>query len=173
MVQPVQITLEEAFRGTQRIIQIDGRRLDVQIPPGVKRGSKVRVSGEGGRGSAGGAPGDIYLQVELMDHRQFERRGDDLHCDLPVDMYTAVLGGEVQVPRLGDSPVILRIPQGTQGGRVFRLQGMGMPKLRHPQERGHLYAKVRVTVPTKLDEHQKGVLEELAGRANGHNETSS
>ncbi len=161
MVQPVEITLQEAFHGTRRILQVDGRRLEVQIPPGVKTGSKVRVKGEGGRGAAGGSRGDLFLQVEVRPHSVFERHGDDLHCDVPVDLYTVVLGGEVQVPRLGGRPVMLRIPPGTQGGRSFRLQGMGMPKLRQPEQRGHLYAKVRIVVPKELSPREKDLFEEL------------
>jgi curved DNA-binding protein len=166
LVQPVEITLEEAFHGTQRLLQVDGRRLEVQIPPGVKTGSKVRVRGEGSKGPAGAASGDLFLQVAVQPHHTFERRGGDLHCEMPVDLYTAVLGGEVAVPRLGGQPVILRIPPGTQGGRTFRLQGMGMPILRRPKQRGHLLAKARVIVPKELSPEERELFEELA-RLNG------
>jgi len=162
MVQPVEITLEEAFNGTQRILQSDGRRLEVQIPPGVKTGSKVRVRGEGGRGADGSARGDLFLRVEVRPHPLFERLGDDLHCEIAVDLYTAVLGGEADVPRLDGPPLILRIPAGTQGGRVFRLQGKGLPNLRQPKKRGHLYAKTHVAVPRELGEHERELFEELA-----------
>ena len=162
MVQPVGITLEEAYRGTQRILQSDGRRLEVQIPPGVRTGSKVRVKGEGGLGATGGTRGDLFLQVEVQPHATFERRGDDLYCDVPVDVYTAVLGGEARVPRLGGQPLVLRIPPGTQGGRTFRLQDMGMPRLRQPEQHGHLYAQVRIVVPQALPPREKELFEELA-----------
>ncbi|MDH7486756.1 MAG: J domain-containing protein [Anaerolineae bacterium] len=162
VVQPVQITLEEAYHGTQRILQSDGRRLEVQIPPGVRTGSKVRVKGEGGVSTTGGARGDLFLQVEVQPHPTFERRGDDLYCDVPVDLYTAVLGGEVRVPRLGGQPLVLRIPPGTQGGRTFRLQGMGMPRLHQPDQHGHLYAQVRIVIPQDLTPREKELFEELA-----------
>jgi curved DNA-binding protein len=162
LVQPVEITLEEAFSGTQRLLQVDGRRLEVQIPPGVKTGSKVRVRGEGGRSSGGGARGDIFLEVTVQPHQTFERRGDDLHCEVPMDLYDAVLGGEIPVPWLGGRPLMLHIPPGSQGGRTFRLQGKGMPNLRRPKQRGHLYAKVRVVVPTNLSPREKELFEELA-----------
>jgi curved DNA-binding protein len=162
LVQPVEITLEEAFGGTQRLLQIDRRRLEVQIPPGVKTGSRVRVAGEGGHGASGGARGDVFLKVEVTPHQVFERQGEDLYCDVPVDLYTAVLGGVVRVPRLGGQPVILNIPAGTQGGRTFRLQRMGMPKLHKPEQRGDLYARARITVPTQLDQREKELFEELA-----------
>ena len=160
--QPVEITLEEAFHGTQRILQVDGRRLEVKIPPGVKTGSKVRIAGEGGKGTDGGARGDLFLKVRVRPHNVFERQGDDLYCEVPVDLYTAVLGGEVRVPNLDGKPVMLRIPAGTQGGRTFRLRGLGMPKLRQPQQRGDLYAKVRVVVPQSLSPREKELFEELA-----------
>jgi curved DNA-binding protein len=162
MVHPIEITLEEAFGGTQRLLQVDGRRLEVQIPMGVKTGSKVRVRGEGGKVAGGGARGDLFLEVAVQPNQTFERRGDDLHCEVPVDLYAAVLGGEVAVPRLGGAPLMLRIPPGSQGGRTFRLQGKGMPNLRRPKQRGHLYAKVRVVVPTQLSPREKELFEELS-----------
>jgi len=162
LVHPVEITLEEAFHGTKRLLQIDRRRLEVQIPAGVKTGSRVRVAGEGGQGASGGARGDVFLRVEVTPHHVFERQGDDLHCEVPVELYTAVLGGEVRVPRLGGQPVILNIPAGTQGGRAFRLQGMGMPKLNKPEQRGDLYARARIVVPAQLDQREKELFEELA-----------
>ncbi|MGQ9765895.1 MAG: DnaJ C-terminal domain-containing protein [Anaerolineae bacterium] len=158
--QEVEITLEEAFRGTQRIMELDGRRLEVKIPAGVKTGSKVRVPGEGF--SAGGAAvrGDVYLVIKVLPHPVFERRGDDLYCEVPVDMFKALLGGEVQVPTLA-GPVVLRVPPGTQSGRTFRLAGQGMPKLRSDQ-RGDLYAKVRITLPEKLSDREVQLVREWA-----------
>ncbi len=158
--QEVEITLEEAFRGTQRIMEVDGRRLEVKIPAGVKTGSKVRVPGEGLASGGGTVRGDIYLVIKVLPHAVFERRGDDLYCEIPVDMFKALLGGEVQVPTLA-GPVVLRIPPGTQSGRTFRLAGQGMPKLRSEQ-RGDLYAKVRVTLPEKLSDREMQLVREWA-----------
>ena len=159
--QPVEITLEEASQGTTRMIQKDGRRLEVKIPPGARTGSKVRVAGEGSPGISGGTSGDLYLEVKVLPHSVFERRGDDLNCDVPVSLYTAVLGGEAKVPTPGGD-VMLKIPAGTQGGRTFRLRGKGMPSLRHPQKRGDLYARLRVQVPQKLSKKEKELFRELA-----------
>jgi len=159
--QPVEITLEEAFQGTTRMIQKDGRRLEVKIPPGVRTGSKVRMAGEGSPGIGGGASGDLYLEVEVLPHSIFERQGDDLNCDVPVSLYTTVLGGEVNVPTPGGD-VMLKIPAGTQGGRTFRLRGKGMPSLRHPQKRGDLYTRFRVQVPQKLSKKEEELFRELA-----------
>ncbi len=158
--QEVEITLEEAFRGAQRLMELDGNRLEVKIPAGVKTGSKVRVAGEGLPSNRGAVHGDIYLVIKVLSHPTFERRGDDLHCETAVDMFTALLGGEVRVPTL-TGPVVLRVPPGTQAGRTFRLTGQGMPKLRSDQ-RGDLYAKVRITLPDKLDEREVQLVREWA-----------
>jgi curved DNA-binding protein len=159
--QPVEITLEEAFQGTTRMLQKDGRRLEVKIPPGVRTGSKVRVAGEGSSGVAGGTSGDLYLEVTVLPHPVFERQGDDLNCEILVDLYTAVLGGEAKVPTLGGD-VLLNIPPETQGGRTFRLRGKGMPNLRDPKKRGDLYARLKVQVPQKLSKREKELFRELA-----------
>ena len=159
--QPVEITLEEAFRGATRMIQKDGRRLEIKIPPGVRTGSRVRVAGEGSPSIAGGASGDLYLEVTVLPHSVFERKGDDLNCEILVSLYTVVLGGEVKVPTPGGD-LLLKIPPETQGGRTFRLRGKGMTNLRHPQKRGDLYARLRVRVPQKLSKKEKELFRELA-----------
>lgn len=158
--QEVEVTLEEAFRGTQRLMELDGNRLEVKIPAGVKSGSKVRVAGEGLPTGRGNVRGDIYLVIKVLPHPTFERRGDDLYCEAPVDMFTALLGGETRVPTL-TGPVALRVPPGTQAGRTFRLAGQGMPKLRSDQ-RGDLYAKARITLPDKLTEREEQLVREWA-----------
>jgi curved DNA-binding protein len=158
--QEVDISLGEAYAGTTRIFQKDGRRLEVKIPPGARTGTRVRVAGEGGVGTAGGQSGDLYLRVDVRPDDQFEREGDDLRTDVSVDLYTAVLGGEATVPTMNGS-VMLTIPPGTQNGQVFRLRGKGMPKLRSPQEHGDLYAEVNVRLPTDLTPRQRELFEEL------------
>ncbi|MBM4464824.1 MAG: J domain-containing protein [Chloroflexi bacterium] len=159
--QPVEITLEEAYQGATRMIQKDGRRLEVKIPPGVRTGSRVRVAGEGSPGIAGGASGDLYLEVTVLPHPVFERDGDDLRCEVPVNLYTAVLGGEVKVPTLSGD-VMLNIPPETQGGQTFRLRGKGMPNLHNPQKRGDLYARLVVQVPQNLSQRENELFRELA-----------
>jgi len=158
--QEVEISLREAYQGTTRILQKDGRRLEVKIPPGARTGTRVRMSGEGGPGTAGGPAGDLYLRVRVAPDPQFERKGDDLYITIPVDLYTAVLGGQVQVPTLGGS-VMLTIPPGTQNGHTFRLRGKGMPRLRQPEQHGDLYVKVDVRLPTQLTPRQRELFEEL------------
>jgi curved DNA-binding protein len=157
--QPVDITLEEAYHGASRGLTVDNRQLEVKIPPGVKTGSKVRVAGEAPAAGRGAQRGDIYLVINVLPHPVFERRSDDLYTEMPVDLFTALLGGETQVPTM-TGPVALRIPPGTQQGRVFRLAGQGMPKLRAPQEHGNLYAKARVMLPERLSEREEQLLRE-------------
>ena len=158
--QEVEITLREAYRGTKRILQKDGRRLEVTIPPGARTGTRVRMSGEGGPGAAGGESGDLYLRVRVLPDPVFEREGDDLRVTVPVDLPTAVLGGEARVPTL-NGPVMLTIPETTQNGKVFRLRGKGMPRLGNPQQHGDLYALVNVRLPTSLTPRQRELFEEL------------
>lgn len=157
----VQVTLEEAFQGTQRVLAIDNKRLEVKIPAGVRTGSKVRVAGEGYPGVTGGPSGDLLLVIEVLPHPVFERDGDDLRCEVTVDLWTAVLGGEVTVPTLTGQGA-LRIPEGTQPGQMFRLRGQGMPHLRDSQKRGNLLAKVRVQLPEKLTDQQRQLFQQLA-----------
>ncbi len=152
----VQITLEEALSGSTRLLQEpDGKRIEVTIPRGVKTGSKVRVKGEGG-------VGDILLHIEVAPHKLFTREDDNLRVHVPVDLYTALLGGEVQVPTL-ERPVALTVPAGSQNGRIFRLRGLGMPHLRNPDERGDIFAVADVQLPTSLSAREKELFEELRG----------
>ncbi|MCX8023998.1 MAG: J domain-containing protein [Thermanaerothrix sp.] len=157
--QPVQITLEEAYRGTTRLIQVDGRRLEGKIPPGARTGTKVRLAGQGPVGP-NGQRSDLYLVIEVLPDPRFERKDDDLYTEVTIDLYTAVLGGQVTVPTLSGD-VILTIPPGTQPGQIFRLSGRGMPNLRNPQKYGDLYVKVKVELPRHLTPQQRALFEQL------------
>jgi len=155
-----QITLEEAYHGTTRTVQVGDRRLNVSIPAGARTGTRVRLSGQGERGYAGGQNGDLYVIVEVADHPVFRREGDDLHLDLRVPLYTAVLGGPTKVPTL-TGEVTLRIQPGTQSGQSVRLKGKGMPVLRQKGVYGDLYAHILVQVPTNLSETEQALFREL------------
>jgi curved DNA-binding protein len=159
--QPIQITLEEAFHGTQRLLRKNGRRLEVKIPPGVDTGSRIRVAGEGSVTGMGGPAGDLYLKVTVAPHAVFARDGDDLHRDVDVGLYAALLGGDVVLDTL-DGRVTLKIPPETQVGTTFRLRGKGMPKLKQPSRRGDLYVKVNVQLPEQLTEQERHLFQELA-----------
>lgn len=189
MRQPVEVTLEEAFAGTTRVLQMqsaepcatcDGsgqvagatchvcqgsgsiyapRRLEVKIPPGVTTGSKVRMAKEGQPGVAGGHAGDLLLVVTVRPHPRFERKGDDLYTEFDVPVTLAALGGEAEVPTL-TSKVMLKIPAGTQNGKQFKLGGLGMPRL-GASGRGDLYARLRVRLPDTMTDEQRALFEQL------------
>lgn len=159
ITHPVEISLSEAFHGTTRLLSYEnGRRIEAQIPPGVKTGSKIRLSGQGAEGARGS--GDLYLKVTVLPDPKFKREGDNLRIDLPVDFFTALLGGEVDVSTI-DKTVKLTIPPETDSGKTFRLKGLGMPKLGSPKKRGDLYATVQVQVPKNLTGEQKKEFESL------------
>ena len=187
--QPVQVSLDEAYHGSTRTLellaqepcptcggsgQIAGatchtcqghgqvqrpRRLEVKIPPGVSTGSKIRVAKEGQPGMGGGARGDLLLVVTVTPHPRFERKGDDLYEDVDVPLTTAVLGGEVEV-RTVTAKVMLKIPPMTQNGRLFKLAGLGMPHL-NKAGKGDLHARVRIRLPERLSDEQQKLFEDL------------
>jgi len=159
--QDVEISLEEAYRGTTRLVDKEGRRLEIKIPAGVKPGSKVRYTGEGIAGAMGGASGDLYLRIQIAPHPTLERQGDDLKTEIPVDVYAAILGGQVHVPTL-KGQLALKIPPATQSGKIFRLGGQGMPKLNQPNTFGDLYAQVRIVIPERLTPAERELFEQLA-----------
>ena len=159
--QALEISLEEAFRGTSVSLQWEGgRRIEAKIPPGVRSGSRVRLGGQGQAGIGGGPAGDLYLKIQVKTHPTFEREGDDLKVTVPVDLYDAILGGTVQVHSL-DRSVELSIPAGTSSGKSFRLRGLGMPNLRNPEQRGNLIATVQVQLPANLSQEERQLFEKL------------
>ncbi len=161
MEASVEIALEEASRGTSRVLEQDERRIRIKIPPGVRSGSKVRVAGKGNPGYGGGPPGDLYLNIKVKSHPVFRRERNNLRCDVDLDLYTAVLGGQVRVLTL-NGDVSLKIPPGTNSGKTFRLRGKGMPNPRNPKRRGDLLATVQVQVPQRLNARERELFEELA-----------
>ncbi len=155
------ISLEEAFQGTTRGIQVGERRIEARIPAGARSGTRIRLAGQGNPGAAGGPAGDLYLQVEIAPHPVFEREQDDLTAAIPVDIYTAAVGGEARVQTM-DGTVRLKIPPRTQADRTFRLRGKGMPRLNNPEQRGDMYVKVKLVLPDELSEHEETTLRNLA-----------
>lgn len=152
----VEITLEEAFRGTTRSLQVGARRIEAKIPPGARTGTRVRLAGQGRPGSAGGPPGDLYLNIVVAPHPQFERDGDDLTTTVSVDAFTAAVGGQVRVPTL-DGAVMLKIPPRTQADQLFRLRGKGMPRLENPSEHGDLFVRVKLVLPELTDKDLEAI----------------
>jgi curved DNA-binding protein len=158
--QPVTISLFEAYQGTTRRIEVNGRNLEVTIPPGARTGTKVRIS-NAIQGEPGGGSADLYLVVTVADDPRFERKGDDLYTDVTTNLYTAVLGGEATVPTMTGN-VVLTIPAGTQVGQTFRLTGKGMPNIRDKNKHGDLYARINVRLPKDLSARQRELFEELS-----------
>jgi curved DNA-binding protein len=154
--QSVSITLAEAYRGTRRALQRNGRRLEVEIPPGARTGTRVRLTGKGEAGT-----GDLYLRIEVLPDERFTREGDDLYTEVSLDLYTAVLGGEIPVNTF-EGPVILTVPPGSQPGQSIRLKGRGMPSLRDPSRHGDLYARLKVSLPRDLSEEERQLFASLA-----------
>jgi curved DNA-binding protein len=157
----VDLSLEEAFHGTERLLEMDGHRIKAGIPAGVHTGSRVRLAGQGEPGPNSGPAGDLYLIVHILPNETFEQEGDDLHLDVPVDLFTAVAGGEVRIPSL-ERPLILTIPPRTNAGRSFRLRGKGMPHLGDPKKRGDLFAMVRLVLPDPLSDQEVSSIRTLA-----------
>lgn len=158
--QNISISLHEAYEGTQRIVSKNGRDITVQIPRGAANGTKVRLAGEGQHGLNGGPAGHLYLVVHVADNHQFERKEDDIYVDVTVDVFTAMLGGDVEVPTM-TRPVRMKIRPGTQTGQKLRITGKGMPKLRAIDDFGDLYARVSISVPEQLDSAQRELAEAL------------
>jgi len=185
----VDVTLEEAYHGSARVMQLQTeepctacggtgmvgnricamcggtgvkvipRRLEVKIPAGVRNGSRIRIAGEGGPGRGRGSKGDLYLVVKVLPHRLFELKGEDLYTEVSVPLATAMLGGEVMVPSL-DGNLSLKVPPETQNSRVFRLAGKGMPRVGGSGQ-GNLFAKVKVVLPTGLSDEERKLFERL------------
>jgi curved DNA-binding protein len=153
--QPVTVSLEEAYRGGARLMQLDGKRLEVRIPAGARSGTRVRMAGAGPSGS------DVYLVVDVSQDQRFARNGDDLETEVETDLYTAVLGGEVRVPTM-DGEVLLKVPAGSQPDQAIRLKGKGMPSLKNKDKRGDLYARLKVRLPKSLTPEQHALFEQLA-----------
>ena len=136
------------------------KNLKVKVPAGVADGSRLRVANEGAAGPKGGPNGDLYVYLFVKPHKFFERDGNDVYCEVPINIVQASLGAEVEVPTL-DGKVVMKVPEGTQPGRVMRLRGKGIPRLRGTG-RGDQLVRIKVVVPTKLTERQKAVLRNFA-----------
>ena len=153
--QQVEISLEEAFNGTTRQIQTDGKRKQVKIPPGVQTGSKVRVADAGPNGM------DLYLIIETKENENFVRKGNNLHTTAKVSVFTAILGGEAEVETM-TGKVKLSVPAGTQPEQVFRLADRGMPHLKSPDNKGDLLVRLKVEIPKYLSSKQRELLDEAS-----------
>ena len=148
------------------------RTLSVNIPAGVEDGTRIRLAGEGEAGMRGGPAGDLYIFLSVKPHRLFERDGADLFCRVPISMATAALGGEIEVPTLGGKRVKVKVPEGAQTGRQFRLKAKGMPVV-NSRETGDLYIQITVETPVSLNKKQKELLKEFETASSDSNNPES
>jgi curved DNA-binding protein len=155
------LSLEEAYHGTTRLIQLNDQTIKVMIKPGVSDQQVLRIRGKGGSGSSGGHDGDLYLHVKVAPHSRYQRKGNDLSCDLPVELYTALLGGKTQINTLRGE-VTVNIPKGTPNGVELRLRGLGMPVYAKKNKFGNLHVKVDIVLPENLSEEETDLFRKLA-----------
>jgi DnaJ-class molecular chaperone len=165
--QTLEIPFEDALRGTTTRVKLTHRdgsveRRQIKIPPGVDTSSKIRITGKGAAGTTGGPAGDLYVVIRVKPHAYFERRGNDIECEVPVTLAEAMLGAKIEVPTI-DGPTSMTLPPGTQNGRRFRLRGKGAPN-RQGNERGNQYVRVHVVLPETLDDRSRELLEEFSAR---------
>lgn len=158
----LELTVEEAYRGGKRQLSLDGRTYDVNIPAGVIDGQRIRLAGEGGRGSGNGPAGDLYLRVRIRPHPRFRLDGRNISVDLPVSPWEAVLGTTVALRTPGGEAKV-KVPQGSSTGRRLRLRGEGMPNPSGPA--GDLYAEIKVMVPANPTARERELFEQLAAES--------
>ena len=155
------ISLQEAYEGTGRMVEVNGQKLRMKLKPGIGHEQVIKLKDKGAPGMNGGISGDLYIAIHVADDEYFDRKGNDLYTDVAIDLYTAVLGGKATVRTLkGDMK--LDIPEGTDGGKVLRLKGLGMPVYGQPEQFGNLYVTIQVHLPKNLTEPQKALFRQLA-----------
>jgi curved DNA-binding protein len=168
----LQLSLEEAYSGTSRLLELETEKLQVKIKPGVKEGQVLRLKEKGGPGAGGAKRGDIYITVHVTPHPHYERKENDVYSDVPVDLYTCVLGGKSLIRTLKGA-IKIDIPKETENGKTLRLKGLGMPVFDKPGEFGDMYAKVKILLPKDLSEKEIQLFKELENIKNTkHSETN-
>lgn len=161
----ITISLREAYEGTSRTLRVGGEKMKVKIPAGIKDGQRLKLKGKGSSRVHGGSRGNLYLTVNVDVPEGFERKDNHIYYDHPVDLYTAVLGGETVVKTL-NGKVKLNVPAGTSSGKLFRLNGMGMPESHNSSKKGDFFVRIQVQVPDKLSDEEKKLFQQLAEKKN-------
>jgi len=156
----MEVSLEEAFQGTSRIIRVGEEKLRISVKPGAYDGQLLRIKGKGAAGSSSQHRGDLYVRIRVKPNDKFHRKGDDLQMTCEVDLYSAVLGGDVLVKSISGT-VKMKIPSGTQNGKTFRVKGKGMPVYDKPDQFGDLYVQIQVALPKSLGKEEKQLFEQL------------
>ena len=157
------ISLEEAYNGVTKVIDVGNQKLRITFKPGIADGQTLKLKGKGGPGVQGGKPGDLFMKVNIRPDSRFERKGNDLYYDAKISFFKAALGGKETIPTFkGD--IKITIPEGTDSGKTLRLKGMGMPVYQKPDQYGDLLVKVDIEVPKHLTEEEKNLLKQLEER---------
>ena len=156
----IDITLEEAFKGTSRHIGVGKETIDLKIKPGVEDGHSQKITGKGASGKYNGPNGDLLITIKILPNPDVTRTGDDLHLEIKVDLYKALLGGEATLSFFGGN-LKLKIPPESQNGKILKLKKQGMPKYINPAERGDLYVKIHVILPEKLTKNEIELFKDL------------
>jgi curved DNA-binding protein len=157
----MEVSLEDAYQGGTQQVMVNGSRLNIKLKPGLQNGQVIRLKGKGAPGRSGGPDGDLLITIKLSPDPQYELKGKDIYGDAQVDLYTAILGGKINVQGPG-GPLSMNIPAGTDSGKVFRLKGVGMPEYDNPSQRGDLYLKVILHIPKDLTDQEKELFRQLA-----------
>jgi curved DNA-binding protein len=157
----IRLNLSDAFHGTSTVLNVDNKKIRVSLKPGVKDGQKLRVKGKGGTSQSGGPNGDLLLKLEVFNNTNFRVDGNDLHLDVDVDLYTALLGGKITVNTM-EKPISINIPAETPNGKVLRLKGLGMPVYGKNSDKGDLYIRINVVLPKKLSAAERDLIKQLS-----------
>lgn len=155
-----QLTWDEAFNGTEKVLQARDERIKIKIKPGAYDGQKIRVKGKGGHAAGGGERGDLYIILKVLANNNFEQKGNDLYATHTVDLYTAVLGGKISVETPAKT-ISLGVPAGTSSGKKLRLKGLGVPDQKNGGNRGDFYVEIKIETPTELSPQEKALFEQL------------
>ena len=155
------VSMHEVLKGTSRMLNIEGKKIRINIKPGVKDGQVLRLKGKGGQGAHGGPAGNIYLKVNIKNMTDLQRKGNDLYINQPVSFYDALFGGKIDIKTL-DGNVSIKIPKNTRGGKTFRLKGKGLPQYSDNRIKGDLYVKISIDIPENMKEEEIDLLDKAA-----------
>lgn len=155
------ITLEDSYKGSEKLFDLNGQSIKLKIKPGISDGQTLKLPGKGEQGYNAGPPGDLLLRIHVLRDPVFERKGDDLYTDLRVNLYTAILGGKAPLKTFKGT-INVNIPKESQNGKMLRLQGLGMPKYGKTNQSGDIYAKITAEIPTNLSEKETKLFKELS-----------
>jgi curved DNA-binding protein len=161
----MEFTLHDAYHGATKQVSIDGEKVNLKIKPGIREGQVLRMKGKGNPGTGGGPNGDLLITVHISKDSVYDRRGDDLYFDQPIDIFTPMLGGKISIKGI-DKTISIEIPAGTDSNRVFRLKGMGMPRFEDPPSRGDAYVRLIIHVPKNLSEEELKLFTQFASLRN-------